>query len=382
MPVGGRADRRPLRRPRCSTSPARTQKWFTFTNGAHIDSLDPYTYDRWYDFLELYVAHQAPIENRRSFTPRPRSSTRKRWDCPKTDIVTLPSDPIQEKLTYESALAAFEALPEIRVLFDNGAGTLAARRHDGGRQSLPGIRTDASPNFPIPGTIARTWYLGPDGTLTEQPATAKGVDSYTSNANALPLTDYSTNTGSGGLWGDASEWEWNWEQNPAGLGCVLRVGTAHERHHRDRRGRRPRCGSSHQLRTSTCRRRSAKCVPTATRRSSRTAGCGRASASSRRTSNNMFEQEPTLLQPIPNVPQSTCNRCPRVGSSEVVIPLYFEGHVYRAGSRIRVTIAAPNGTQPVWSFSQTQPRGRHGERVDRVLAQQAVEPRCSRSCPA
>ena len=34
--------------------------WFTFTNGAHIDSLDPDTFDRWYDFLELYVAHRRP----------------------------------------------------------------------------------------------------------------------------------------------------------------------------------------------------------------------------------------------------------------------------------------------------------------------------------
>jgi uncharacterized protein len=39
-------------------------KWFTFTNGAHVDSLDPYTFDRWYDFLELFVAHRAPIVNR------------------------------------------------------------------------------------------------------------------------------------------------------------------------------------------------------------------------------------------------------------------------------------------------------------------------------
>jgi len=31
--------------------------------------------------------------------------------------------------------------------------------------------------------------------------------------------------------------------------------------------------------------------------------------------------------------------------------------VYRAGTRIRVTVAAPNGTQPVWSFDQTQPEG-------------------------
>src|SRR5689334_15184695 len=36
------------------------RKWFTFTNGAHIDSLDPATFTRWYDFLELYVARQAP----------------------------------------------------------------------------------------------------------------------------------------------------------------------------------------------------------------------------------------------------------------------------------------------------------------------------------
>src|SRR5260370_1008481 len=40
---------------------------------------------------------------------------------------------------------------------------------------------------------------------------------------------------------------------------------------------------------------------------------------------------------------------------KVVVPLYYQGHVYRLGSRIRVTISAPNGTQPVWSFSQTEP---------------------------
>ena len=37
-----------------------SHKWFTFTNGVHADSLDPDTFDRWYDFLELYVARQAP----------------------------------------------------------------------------------------------------------------------------------------------------------------------------------------------------------------------------------------------------------------------------------------------------------------------------------
>src|SRR4051812_10032541 len=40
-----------------------SKKWFTYTNGTHVDSLDPETFNRWYDFLELYVAQKAPIEN-------------------------------------------------------------------------------------------------------------------------------------------------------------------------------------------------------------------------------------------------------------------------------------------------------------------------------
>ena len=32
----------------------------------------------------------------------------------------------------------------------------------------------------------------------------------------MPLTDYGSNTGGGGLWGNASQWEWNWVQPPAG----------------------------------------------------------------------------------------------------------------------------------------------------------------------
>ena len=62
---------------------------------------------------------------------------------------------------------------------------------------------------------------------------------------------------------------------------------------------------------------------------------------------------------------------------KVVVPLYYEGHAFRAGSRIRVTIASPNGTQPVWSFSQTQPDADRN-RLDRLLHVHAVEPRASR----
>ena len=39
----------------------------------------------------------------------------------------------------------------------------------------------------------------------------------------------------------------------------------------------------------------------------------------------------------------------------VTVPLYYEGHVYRAGSRIRITISAPGGDQPTWAFTALEP---------------------------
>jgi len=39
------------------------------------------------------------------------------------------------------------------------------------------------------------------------------------------------------------------------------------------------------------------------------------------------------------------------------VPLYYEGHAYRRGSRIRLTVSAPNGNQPVWTFAKTNPHG-------------------------
>ena len=74
-----------------------------------------------------------------------------------------------------------------------------------------------------------------------------------------------------------------------------------------------------------------------------------------KTANNLFKQTPTLLEPIPSVKKMT--PMPAGKFVPITIPLYFEGHVYRAGSRVRLTIAGPNGTQPIWSSTQTQPEG-------------------------
>jgi len=331
-----------------------TRKWFTFTNGAHVDSLDPYTYNRLYDFLELYVAHQAPIVNQVVVRAAAPIIYQEAMGLPKTDLATLPTDPIQLQPTYESALSAFEALPEIRVLFDNGAGTSPTGSTTAG-DPYPGFEQSFS-KFPIPGTKARSWYFGPGGTLNEQQPTAEGVDSYTSDANAVPLTDYGSNTGSGGLWGNASEWQWNWAQPPAGS-AVSYVSAPLTSNATAVGG-----GAIHLwVRSSTpdvdLQATVSEVRPDGNETFVQDGWIRASERTLATTADNMLKQAPTLLQPIPSLLASDVQPMPANEYVPVVIPLYFEGHAYRAGSRIRVTIAAPNGTQPVWSFGQTQPTG-------------------------
>jgi predicted acyl esterase len=332
-----------------------SKKWFTFTNGAHIDSLDPYTYDRFYDFLELYVAHKAPIENAAPVQAAAPIVYKEAMGLPQGDVVTLPRDPIQEQPTYELALSEFEKLPAVRVLFDNGAGEAPSGGTTAAGNPYPGFEHSFA-ELPIPGTIAQSWYFGPHGALNNQQPTAHGVDSYTSNASALPLTDYSGNTGGGGLWGNASEWKWNWQQPPAGS-AVSYVSAPLTSNSTAIGG-----GAVHLWVKSSTPDVDLQATVSEVRPDGNEtfvqSGWIRASERKLATSsNNIFKQSPTLLQPIPTFLASDAQPMPANQFVPVVMPLYFEGHVYRAGSRIRVTIAAPNGAQPVWSFSQTQPAG-------------------------
>src|SRR3954452_14174008 len=191
-----------------------TQKWFTFTNGAHIDSLDPDTYNRWYDFLQLFVAHQAPIQNAAITRAVAPVIYQQAMGLPQTEAVTFPVDPIQLQPTYDLALAAFNALPRVRVLFENGAGKGPLGTANAG-DPYAAYTQDFSA-LPVPHTLARTWYFGPSGSMTDAAPTASGVDGFTADARALPATDFGPSTGSGGLWGNASQWSWNWQQHPAG----------------------------------------------------------------------------------------------------------------------------------------------------------------------
>jgi uncharacterized protein len=316
-----------------------SRKWFTFTNGTHVDSLDPETFNRWYDFLELYVARQAPIVNSAAVRAAAPVIYQEAMGI---SGVTMPPDPIQEQPTYAGAKAAFEQLKPIRVLFDNGAGGSEPGH------PYPGFEQSFS-SFPIPGTTARFWYLLARGDLGNKPPVGAGVDSFTWDAHARPLTNFTGDTGAGtnGLWTATPAYDWR--PPPAGSAASYLSGRL--------------SGNTTVIGAGALRVWVRSSTPNvdlqATITEVRPDGKETFVQNGwvRGNERKLDAQKSTLLEPVLSLRASDVLPMPSNRFVKVTVPLYYEGHTYRAGSRIRVTITAPNGDQPIWSFGETQPSG-------------------------
>jgi predicted acyl esterase len=312
------------------------RKWFTFTNGVHVDSLDPQTFNRWYDFMELYVAHRQPqlSDTTKALAPAVFSTAMG------IDNVTLPPDPIQAQPTYAAALRAFQALRPVRVMFDNGAGSTTAGA------PYPGFE-DSFSRLPIPGTRARSWYLAGHGGLSARRATSPSSDAFTWKPGARPATSFTGNDGPGGLWSATPAYRW--QVNPAGTAASYVSA--------------PLSADTVVIGAGAVQLWVRSSVPSvdlqATISEVRPDGKetfvqdGWVRASERK----IDAAQSTLLEPVLSLRRRDVAPLPAGRYTEVTVPLYYEGHAYRKGSRIRVTIAAPGGDQPVWAFSELSPHG-------------------------
>jgi uncharacterized protein len=316
-----------------------SRKWFTFTNGVHTDSLDPATFNRWFDFLELYVARQAP-----NLPAAVKAGAPTLYHAVQgVNGVTLPPDPIQGMPSYAAALAAFQRLPPVRVLFDNGAGSSTPGN------PLPGFEQSFS-SFPIPGTTAASWYLNENGAMTAGKPSIFGNETFTWNKAARPATDFHGDTGGGpgGLWNATPPY--NWTTNPVGtadswVSAPLASNTT------------VIGGGAAQLWVkSSTPDVDLQVTITEVRPDGKETfvQSGWLRASERK----LDPKRSTVLAPYPTFRRADVSPLPKGKFTEVTVPLYYEGHVYRKGSEIRVIVSAPNGDQPIWAFANTVPSGK------------------------
>ena len=322
------------------------KKWFTYTNGTHVDSLSPETYNRLYDFFELYVAKEAPLTKtglvQASWPIALQAIYGISGPGGSPPLATLPPDPIQLQPTYDLAKAAFDAQPEIRVLFDNGAGNSNVG------WPYPGFEKSFS-SFPIPGTEARSWFLAPGGSLADQSADAFAADGFTWDAHARPMTDFTGDTasGPGGLWTATPHYQWT--QDPAGTAVSYVTDPLSQDTAVIGAGR-----VDLWVRSSTPNVDLQATISEVRPDGKETfVQNGWIKTKARK----LDDAKSTELEPVPSFRQEDFQDMPSDQFVPVTIPLYYEGHMYRTGSRIRVRISAPNGDQPIWAFSEADPAG-------------------------
>ncbi len=328
------------------------RKWFYFQNGTHTDSLDPETLVRLVDFYELYVAHRKPVLD---VDVSAGHTTRTGLDAALPlfgptllkmvmgihgTLNDVPADPVESAPTYRAALALFNATPEVTIGFDNGAAA----------GNTPGIPmpafTAGATGFPLPGTEADSWYLAPGGALSTVPGTV-GTDTFTYRAAEGSATDWhGRNDGPEGLWGLHPRYEWispkagqaaSFVTAPLSQNTVV-VGA----------------GSVSLWVRSTKPAVDLQATITEVRPDGNEVYVQNGYL---RGGDSALTRGSTPLQSLLTLRRSQLHPLSADRWTHVTIPLYYEGHAYRAGSRIRVIIASIGGDQPLWSFGDPTATG-------------------------
>jgi predicted acyl esterase len=306
----------------------------TLTNGLHTESLMPGVFQRYAEFLQLYVAKKVPTMTAVNVIVPILGKTI-------TGVSSFPAYPDRfSGKSYDQALAAFEAEPEVRINFEEGAA-------DGLAPGTPYPRFTADfTTWPVPGATATSLYLGAGGALgTTAPAAgaAPATAEYTADPTAVPATFYQ---GDGnGIW--KADVTYDWKPIPDGKGVgfisaplgsdtvVIGSGSV-DLWIKAAKGGAPVDDTDLEATISEVRPDGSEVyVQSGWLRASQRALDASAS---------------TDLHPVQTHTEADAAPLPHDGFAPVRIELFPFAHPFRAGSRIRVTVHAPGNQRGVWAF--------------------------------
>ncbi len=303
--------------------------YVTLTNGLHTESLSPPVARRYMEFLQLYVGKRVPDLSAGSAIAGGLGAAI--WGV--SDF-----GPFENRfagMTYEAALAAFEADPPIRVNLEQGGNPAFSP----GTPEANGVAEFAS--WPIPTARASSWSLGGGGSLTSGGEAATGEDSYVADPTALPATFYDEKaTGSSGVW--RADVAYDWRPLPDGTGVgyttaplatdTVVIGA----------------GSVDLWVKATSPDTDLEVTITEIRPDGTEiyvqSGWLRASQRALDTSKT------TELSPAYTNAESDAADLPASEFTPVRVALFPFAHPFRAGSRIRLTVDAPGNSRAIWVF--------------------------------
>jgi hypothetical protein len=307
----------------------------TMTNGVHADPFGPDIITRWAEFLDFYVAEHVP-----RIPDDARANAALGYIALAGVPLALPPDRFAGETDYAAALARYEAEPAVRVLFDNGAG--------GPAPGAPVAAFETSlAGWPPDDVAPRSLFLRADGRLADTPprAGAPGVDEYRYDPASLPERSI---TGDGDDLFDAQP-DYEWKPLPDGVGVgyvtallrddVVVLGPA----------------SAELWLRSNATDTDLEVVISEVRPDGEEtyvqSGWLRASHRA------LAKATSTELLPLPTHTKRDLADLPAGDFTLVHVPIFPFGHVFREGSRIRVTVQPPGGNRPLWAFDALDPTG-------------------------
>jgi uncharacterized protein len=316
--------------PNLTGVPAGTLKLFG-TNGTHVDSLVA-ELDRWYEFLEFYVARRVPHvpSSVRLLAPAIFST------AIGIGGVHLPPDRFDNIKSYASQLAKYEAEPPIRILLENGVG-------DAGNLGAPfGTYEVSFPSWPPPTAVPTAWYFQPDQKLaTTAPTIAdsdgKASTSYVYDPTAKPATDFHGSTSD--IW--TAHPSFDWRALP--LGKALAFDSPPIAQTTLTAGP----GSVNLWLRSTAPDTDLEVTLSELRPDGKEIYVQNGWL---RASHRALDASSTALQPVHPDTSATAQPLPAGEFVAARVALFPFAHIFRAGSRVRITVEAPGGNRPFWAF--------------------------------
>ena len=301
--------------------------YVTMLNGTHTDSLGPDTISRWLEFLDIYVAGRVPstAPTLASLAPALYASVTNGAKFVVPPAIRFTTEP--SAAAAEAAFAAHD--PRVRVLFDNGGGSL-------GPGSLQPTFEAGFSTWPPVGTIVRE-RLGPGGSLNASPLHNSSTVAFRPDPAVRPADDLPS---SANAW--AAQPPYDWKTVPAANGIAFEtpvfteattiVGPASL----DLRLESTARVTDLQVTVTEVR-------PGETEEEYVTSGFVR-------SSNRTLSTTSTTLAPVPTYLASDRHNLPKGRFSLVRIPINPIAHTFRAGTRLRIVISAPGGDRPSWTF--------------------------------